>query len=106
MNCEILYEKIIPAYNKTIRDIIERERANSPFLNTEKSENPPGLIEWSNDLKTYLYEPISMAYSFAGFKHFDIILFIGQIVFWFDKFFNKYLFNTLSVVTEINFYCR
>ena len=81
--CEILYEKIIPVYNKTIRDIIEREGANSPLLSTEKSETPPPpcLIERSNDLKTYLYEPISMAYSFTGFKHFDIILFIGQIVF-------------------------
>ena len=39
--CEILYEKIIPVYNKTIRDIIEREGANSPLLSTEKSETPP-----------------------------------------------------------------
>ena len=39
--CEILYEKISPVYNKTIRDIIEREGANSPLLSTEKSENPP-----------------------------------------------------------------
>ena len=41
--CEILYEKMIPVYNKTIRDIIEREGANSLLLSTEKSETSPPL---------------------------------------------------------------
>ena len=80
MNVESLYDKF-PVFNETIRDIIERERENSPLPNNEESQTPPDLIEWSNDLKTYLYEPIIMPYSFTGFEQFDIILFIGQTVF-------------------------
>ena len=31
-----LYDKVFPLFDKTIRDIIEREGANSPFPNTEE----------------------------------------------------------------------
>ena len=67
--------KIFPVLSKTIRDITEKEEANSPLPSTEESQNP-------HDLKTYLCEPIIMPNSFTGFEQFvDIILFNGQVVF-------------------------
>ena len=36
----VFMTKIFPVFNKTIRDIIEREGANSPLQNTEESQNP------------------------------------------------------------------
>ena len=46
MNVESLYDKF-PVFNETIRDIIERERENSPLPNNEESQTPP----WPNRVK-------------------------------------------------------
>ena len=66
--------KIFPVLSKTMRDITEKEEANSPLPSTEELQNP-------HDLKTYLCELIIMPNSFIGFEQFDIILLSGQVVF-------------------------
>ena len=90
MNFESLYDKDICCFKEKYKRFHWNGRGKFILPKHWGVAKLPGLIEWSNDLKTYHYEPIIIPYSFTGFEQFDIILFIGQIVFWFDKFFNKF----------------